>query len=186
MGNNYSYHHNFLIRSAYLFLGIIVLGSVIIIHELGHWFMCTLYGVDVPTFSVGFGPIMYSFPIAHTIFEIALFPFGGFVVTDPTQLASQSYITQLIILSGGIIANIVIGSFIFLIIKYDRFFQENQTYSFWYAPIYHVSKTIQEYYSNISLAKSEESSIIGPLGIIHLISKSIAAGPRFFCPQLPH
>ena len=40
---------------------VVVLGILIIVHELGHFIMARLCGVGVERFSVGFGPVLWRF-----------------------------------------------------------------------------------------------------------------------------
>ena len=58
---------------------ILVLGSIIIIHELGHLIAAKYFGVYCSQFSIGFGPKIYSRKGKETDFEIRLLPLGGFV-----------------------------------------------------------------------------------------------------------
>lgn len=57
----------------------IVLGILIFIHELGHFLVAKWCGVGVETFSIGFGPKIYSFQKDETTYQIALLPLGGYV-----------------------------------------------------------------------------------------------------------
>lgn len=59
---------------------IIVLGPLIAIHEFGHFWVARRCGVKVLTFSIGFGPALFSWrDRMDTEFRIALIPLGGFV-----------------------------------------------------------------------------------------------------------
>ncbi len=59
--------------------GILVLGLVIFVHELGHFLMAKWRGVRVIRFSLGFGPAMFSFTRGGTEYRLAWIPFGGYV-----------------------------------------------------------------------------------------------------------
>jgi len=43
-----------------LFAAIVGIGFLIFIHELGHFLFCKLFGIDTPSFSIGFGPVLWS------------------------------------------------------------------------------------------------------------------------------
>ena len=60
---------------------IVALGCLIVIHELGHYFIARLCNVKVLRFSVGFGKPLWSraFGADRTEWAIAAFPLGGYV-----------------------------------------------------------------------------------------------------------
>src|SRR5438128_12399094 len=60
-------------------IALIVLGIIIVIHELGHFLVAKLFGIKVETFSVGFGPRLIGFRKGDTDYRISAFPLGGYV-----------------------------------------------------------------------------------------------------------
>ena len=64
---------------------ILLLGGLIFFHELGHFLAARAMGVQVETFSIGFGPTIFSFKgrqregLEPTEYVIALLPLGGYV-----------------------------------------------------------------------------------------------------------
>lgn len=58
---------------------LLILGSIIIIHELGHFLAAKFFGVYCGQFSIGFGPKVWSKKGKETEYEIRALPFGGFV-----------------------------------------------------------------------------------------------------------
>jgi regulator of sigma E protease len=58
---------------------VVVLGILIVVHELGHFFMARLCGVGVERFSVGFGPVLWRFRGKETEYCVSLIPMGGYV-----------------------------------------------------------------------------------------------------------
>jgi len=58
---------------------IIILGILILIHELGHFLLAKKCGVGVISFSIGFGPALFSRKIGNTTYKIAAIPLGGYV-----------------------------------------------------------------------------------------------------------
>lgn len=107
------------------------LGLVIFFHELGHFAVAKWCGVFVERFSIGFGPILWSFKRGETEYALSLVPFGGYVKMlgqddmDPSQLSSEeiaqdsrSYSAKnvpqrMAIISAGVIMNIVTGLLFF-------------------------------------------------------------------------
>jgi regulator of sigma E protease len=57
----------------------IVLGIIIVIHELGHFMVAKFFKIKVETFSVGFGPRVIGFRKGDTDYRISAFPLGGYV-----------------------------------------------------------------------------------------------------------
>jgi regulator of sigma E protease len=73
---------------------ILLLGGLIFFHELGHFLAARAMGVQVQTFSIGFGPTLFSFNgrkregLEPTEYVIALLPMGGYVKMlgdDPSE-----------------------------------------------------------------------------------------------------
>ena len=64
-----------------LVLFILILGTIVLIHELGHFLFAKKYGVHVYEFSLGMGPRLFKFNRKNdeTDYCIRLFPIGGFV-----------------------------------------------------------------------------------------------------------
>lgn len=58
---------------------VVVLGMLIIFHELGHFTVAKLTGVQVYEFSMGFGPKIVGFTYGETQYNLRVFPVGGFV-----------------------------------------------------------------------------------------------------------
>ncbi len=56
-----------------------VLGILIFVHELGHFVMARRIGVRVLTFSLGFGPKLFSVTRGDTEYCVSAIPLGGYV-----------------------------------------------------------------------------------------------------------
>lgn len=61
-----------------LILFIILLGSIIFIHEGGHFLFAKLTGIYVYEFALGMGPKLFSFKKGETEYSLRLIPIGGF------------------------------------------------------------------------------------------------------------
>ncbi len=59
-------------------LGLIGLGMVVFVHELGHFLAARLVGVEVEAFSLGWGPKLFGLVRGKTEYRISVFPIGGF------------------------------------------------------------------------------------------------------------
>src|SRR5215510_11257739 len=60
-------------------VALVVLGIIIVIHELGHFLVAKFFKIKVETFSVGFGPRLFGFRKGDTDYRISAFPLGGYV-----------------------------------------------------------------------------------------------------------
>jgi regulator of sigma E protease len=96
-------------------VGLLVLSVLIIIHELGHFFAAKATGVPVEEFGIGFPPRIYGKKWRGTIYSINWIPFGGFnrIAGEidpevPGGLAGRGYGVRLLVLSGGIIMNLLL------------------------------------------------------------------------------
>lgn len=58
---------------------IFVLGVVVLVHELGHFFVAKMNGIYVMTFSFGLGPKILKRRFGETEYAICAIPFGGYV-----------------------------------------------------------------------------------------------------------
>ena len=58
---------------------ILILGVLILFHELGHLFVAKLFGVKVIRFSLGLGPKLLGKKFGETEYAISVIPFGGYV-----------------------------------------------------------------------------------------------------------
>lgn len=107
-----------------LIYALIGFGALITIHEFGHFLFCKLFGIHTPTFSIGFGPELFRKKFGQTDFRLAIIPLGGYVeiaglaevgqgeqqhasVTDQTSFSEKAYWKKFLVLSGGIILNLL-------------------------------------------------------------------------------
>src|SRR5262245_25207804 len=76
-------------------VAIVVLGIIIVLHELGHFLVAKFFKIRVETFSVGFGPRLIGFKKGETDYRLSAFPLGGYVKmageTPTEMLDAQPY-----------------------------------------------------------------------------------------------
>ena len=61
-----------------ILLGLIGLGIVVFVHELGHFIAARLMGIDVEAFSIGWGKPILKKKIGAVEYRLGLFPLGGY------------------------------------------------------------------------------------------------------------
>jgi regulator of sigma E protease len=103
-----------------VFWVVILLGVMILIHELGHYWAALSVGVRVDTFSIGFGPRLFGFRRGDTDFRVSAILFGGYVrmlgelpsdeqVQDPRSLQAKSRWQRAIVVAAGPLMNILLA-----------------------------------------------------------------------------
>jgi regulator of sigma E protease len=58
---------------------LIVLGTLVLVHEWGHYAAAKLFGVRVEVFSIGFGKRLWGFKRGDTDYRVSALPLGGYV-----------------------------------------------------------------------------------------------------------
>ena len=103
-----------------ILIGIVVLSVLVLAHELGHFIAAKATGVRVEEFGFGFPPRIIGKKWGDTIYSLNWIPFGGFNKiageVDPKVakgLASRGYGVRLLVLSGGIIMNLLLPLVLF-------------------------------------------------------------------------
>lgn len=93
-----------------------VIGSLILLHELGHFLAARWLGIPISRFSVGFGPLLWSFKHNETEFGLAWFPFGGYVLPaleDEDDWLKIPAFKRVLFALGGPVANVLVAVFLF-------------------------------------------------------------------------
>jgi regulator of sigma E protease len=125
-----AYFITFVQKFLFIFIGICGLGSLIALHEFGHFLFCKLFRIHTPLFSIGFGPIIVSKQVGSTFFKISAIPLGGYVEIAEKETTSdlsilpknQQYFSmapgwqKLLVMIGGILFNILFAYIAFILI----------------------------------------------------------------------
>ncbi len=108
---------------------ILVVGVLIVIHELGHFMVAKRFGVKIEKFSIGFGPKIFSRTVGETEYRLAWIPLGGYVKmlgeTDPESVSpedrNRSFSAlpvwkRMAIAAAGPVANFILAFFLFTVV----------------------------------------------------------------------
>lgn len=71
-----------------LFWMAFIMGTAVLLHELGHYLLARAQGIQVHQFSIGMGPVIFSRHYKGTDWCLSILPFGGYVLIDgmtPTE-----------------------------------------------------------------------------------------------------
>src|SRR6185369_16600 len=99
---------------------LVLIGVMILLHELGHYLVGRFFDVKIDAFSIGFGPRLFGFRRGETDFKVCLILFGGYVkfageqpgdeqANDPRALPSKPRWQRLCITFAGPATNLVLA-----------------------------------------------------------------------------
>lgn len=117
----------------FILIGLIGIGFLIGFHELGHFLFCKLFNIRTPSFSIGFGPRIFTKKIGQTEFALSAIPLGGYVeiagssemgqgeqkdahATDKNSFAVKPYYQKLLVMFGGILFNLIFAYFALILL----------------------------------------------------------------------
>lgn len=108
----------------YILLAIVLLGLLIMIHELGHFTAARLCGIAVKEYSIGFGPklIQWKSKKHETVFSVRPIPLGGYCMfygdetddvkaekEDPRNMSNAPVWKRLVTIVSGPLMNLVLA-----------------------------------------------------------------------------
>lgn len=109
---------------------VFVLGVLVLVHELGHFWMARRHGVRVLTFSLGFGPKLLTIRRGDTDYCISAIPLGGYVKMAgenaddarsgrPDEFLSKTKWQRFQILIMGPVMNILLALVVMTVVLYQ-------------------------------------------------------------------
>src|SRR5690242_17706197 len=113
---------------------LVLIGVMILIHELGHFWAARYFDVKVEVFSFGFGPRLFGFRKGETDYRFSAILFGGYVkmageqpgdesASDPRSFLMKPRWQRLIIAGAGPFMNIVLAVAVLTglyMVKYEK------------------------------------------------------------------
>jgi membrane-associated protease RseP (regulator of RpoE activity) len=100
---------------------LLILASLIVVHEAGHFLAATAQGIRVSSFSIGFGPVLLQRRRRGVQFALRAIPLGGFVAfpdddddsaiprNDPDLLSNRPLPQRALVIAAGVIANLLLA-----------------------------------------------------------------------------
>lgn len=113
---------------AFFIAGIFMLGLSVFVHEMGHYLMGRLVGIQAETFSIGFGKAIWKKKVGPTTWQLAPIPLGGFVrfygdrfdmEEDQKQgsFMGSHPMRRIVAIIGGPLFNLILAMLLFLFIN---------------------------------------------------------------------
>ncbi len=103
---------------------IIVIGILVLVHELGHFIMAKRAGMKVEEFGFGFPPRLWGIKKGETVYSINAIPFGGFVKIfgendeekkEAGSFASKSIWSRFKVIAAGVTMNFLLAAFLLML-----------------------------------------------------------------------
>lgn len=105
---------------------ILILGVLIIVHELGHFFAAKFFKVKVEEFGFGLPPRVFGKKYGETLYSLNAIPAGGFVKLagedaeekskDPRSFISKSPLIRSLIIVAGVVMNFLLALIAFTVL----------------------------------------------------------------------
>lgn len=106
-------------------LFVLLLSITVALHEAGHMYVGKKVGLDVPEYSVGFGPKLISWGKKDTRYSIRAIPLGGFVLIEDRRHPEKSFERgtlsrvapwkRQLVFAAGPAVNIVLGTVLLMV-----------------------------------------------------------------------
>lgn len=115
-----------------LLIFLLILSTLVLVHEMGHFFMARKLGIKVEEFGLGLPPRILGKKFGETIYSINALPFGGFVrlegedpeevledpskATDKRSFQMKTPFQRSLVLVAGVFMNFVLAVTLFYIV----------------------------------------------------------------------
>ncbi len=93
-------------------VAVLVFGLMVLVHELGHYWVGKASGLAVAEFAVGWGPRLFSFRRGETLWTVRALPLGGYVrwqEEGPGGYLTAPFRARLWALFAGPLANLLLA-----------------------------------------------------------------------------
>jgi len=156
---------------------VMIIGTLILIHELGHFLAARAAGIPVELFSVGFGPALLKKRIGATEYRLSLVPLGGYIL--PAVRDEHDYFLipvrkRVIFAIGGPAANMIVVPILYGVMSVIQagFSAQGAIIE----PLTQTALLTQKIIVSLSNLFSQHSSVMGIVGILHQGGRFISGG----------
>jgi len=104
---------------------VLIFGLLILVHELGHYFVARLTGIRVLELAIGFGPKIFGWTKNNIDYSLRIFPLGGFCrmlgqnpeeADEPDSFPQKPILSRAAVLVSGAGMNLILAIVVFFII----------------------------------------------------------------------
>lgn len=154
---------------------IVLLGTLVFIHELGHFSVAKFFRIKVNEFAVGFGPVIWKKQGKQTKYALRLIPLGGFVSMEGEEERSSKegsfsetgIIKRICIVAAGGLINILTALIIYF------------TLVWYYSDILTAFISVKDFFLSIFVSLKmlftggvTINQMMGPVGISSVVAKT--------------
>lgn len=146
---------------------ILVLSTLILIHETGHFIAARFSGIPIEIFSIGFGPKLLSIKKGRTEYRISIIPLGGYVlpeIVDEKDFYNIPVNKRIFFALGGPLSNIILATALLIII--NTVTSGFTFYSILVAPITQTLNFFYRFCCSIPGLFSSPENVSGVVGIV--------------------
>lgn len=100
-----------------IIIAILIFSFIIFFHELGHFVLAKLNGIEVQEFAIGMGPALFTKQFHGTLYAVRILPIGGYCAmgedeeaTDsPTNFNNKSVWARISVIVAGPVFNFILA-----------------------------------------------------------------------------
>lgn len=161
-------------------LVVLLLGLLILIHELGHFLAARWMKIPVSRFSVGYGPKLWAFRRKGIEYRLAVIPFGGYVL--PSVEDAEGYLRipsgrRILFALGGPVANVLLA--VLLLAVYNAAGADRSAYGLFVAPFVQTAQMLARIVAGVVQLLVRPDRIAGVVGIVAMGARHVGLGaPR--------
>ena len=108
-----------------ILITILIIGVIIVVHELGHYIAAKAAGVRVDEFAVGMGPKIFGIKHGETDYSLRAIPLGGYVrmagmdpeeKNDERGFNSKTILQRMVVIFAGSFMNFLLAIVLFIML----------------------------------------------------------------------
>jgi len=161
-----------------IYIGAILLvGSLVAIHEFGHFVAGRMMGIPIAVFSLGFGPKVAGFMWGETEVRLSLIPLGGYVlpaIEDEEEYLSLGAKARMVFSIGGPAANFLVA--IPLMALINTLSGNISAYHLLLAPVIQAAEMLLLFVISIPMAFAHPQEVSSVVGMVSLGGQFMDAG----------
>jgi len=156
---------------------LLLIGSLVAVHEFGHFVAGRMMGIPIAVFSLGFGPRVAGFMWKETEIRLSLIPLGGYVrpdVESEEQYMGLGAKARIVFSLGGPLANLLVAVPLFGVIN-----ALSGNFSFFHifvAPLTQVLEMFVFFVTSIPTVFSQSQEVSSVVGMVAAGGQMIDAG----------